>query len=41
MHLLSKEIDDEGARIKLNAMGMRVDALTSKQEEIRPNAVAG
>ena len=41
VYLLPKEIDDEGARIKLNAVGMRVDALTSKQEEIRLNAAPG
>ena len=33
VHLLPKEIDDEVARIKLNAVGMGVDALTSEQEE--------
>jgi adenosylhomocysteinase len=33
VHLLPKEIDDEVARIKLNAVGMGVDALTSEQEK--------
>ena len=33
VHLLPKEIDEEVARIKLNALGMGVDALTSEQEE--------
>ncbi|MDQ4002445.1 MAG: adenosylhomocysteinase [Actinomycetota bacterium] len=33
VYLLPKEIDDEVARIKLNAVGMGVDALTSEQEE--------
>jgi len=41
VHLLPKEIDDEGARVKLNAVGMGVDALTSEQEEIRLNAATG
>jgi S-adenosylhomocysteine hydrolase len=41
VHLLPKEIDDEGSRIKLNAVGMVVNALTSKQEEIRLNAATG
>ncbi|QIN81272.1 adenosylhomocysteinase [Rubrobacter tropicus] len=33
VHLLPKEIDDEVARIKLDAVGMGVDSLTSEQEE--------
>ncbi|MCA1717985.1 MAG: adenosylhomocysteinase [Actinobacteria bacterium] len=33
VHLLPKEIDDEVALIKLNAVGMGVDALTPEQEE--------
>jgi adenosylhomocysteinase len=33
VHLLPKEIDDEVARTKLNAVGMGVDALTAEQEE--------
>jgi adenosylhomocysteinase len=33
VHLLPKEIDDEVARMKLNAVGMEVDALTPEQEE--------
>jgi adenosylhomocysteinase len=33
VHLLPKEIDDEVARIKLEALGMGVDALTPEQEE--------
>src|SRR5918997_527709 len=33
VHLLPKEIDDEVARISLNAVGMGVDALTSEQEK--------
>jgi adenosylhomocysteinase len=33
LHLLPKEIDDEVALVKLNAVGMGVDALTSEQEE--------
>ena len=33
VHLLPKEIDDEVARIKLDAVGMGVDSLTPKQEE--------
>jgi adenosylhomocysteinase len=33
VHLLPKEIDDEVARVKLNAVGMGVDALTPEQEE--------
>ncbi len=33
VHLLPKEIDDEVARIKLDAVGMGVDALTPEQEE--------
>src|SRR5919107_1124625 len=33
VHLLPKEIDDEVARTKLNAVSMGVDALTSEQEE--------
>jgi S-adenosylhomocysteine hydrolase len=41
VHLLPKEIDDEGALIKLNAVGMGVDVLTSKQEEIWLNAATG
>jgi S-adenosylhomocysteine hydrolase len=41
VHLLPKEIDDEGPRIKLNAVGIGVNALTSKQEEIRLNAATG
>ena len=41
VHLLPKEIDDEGARIKLNAVGMGVDALPSEQEEIWLNAATG
>jgi adenosylhomocysteinase len=32
VHLLPKEIDDEVARIKLDAVGMGVDALTPEQE---------
>ena len=32
VHLLPKEIDDEVARVKLAAVGMDVDALTSEQE---------
>jgi adenosylhomocysteinase len=33
VHLLPKEIDDEVARIKLDAVGMGVDSLTSEQEK--------
>ena len=33
VHLLPKEIDDEVARTKLDAVGMGVDALTPEQEE--------
>src|SRR5919202_1580474 len=33
VHLLPKEIDEEVARIKLDALGMGVDALTPDQEE--------
>jgi adenosylhomocysteinase len=33
VHLLPKEIDDEVARIKLDAVGMRVDTLTPEQEQ--------
>ena len=33
VHLLPKEIDDEVARMKLDAVGMGVDALTPEQEE--------
>jgi adenosylhomocysteinase len=33
VHLLSREIDDEVARTKLDAVGMGVDALTPEQEE--------
>jgi adenosylhomocysteinase len=33
VHLLPKEIDDEVARVKLEAVGMGVDALTPEQEE--------
>jgi adenosylhomocysteinase len=33
VHLLPKEIDDEVARVKLNVVGMGVDALTPEQEE--------
>lgn len=33
VHLLPKEIDDEVARIKLDAVGMGVDSLTPEQEE--------
>ena len=33
VHLLPKEIDDEVARIKLEALGMGVDSLTPGQEE--------
>ncbi|MDQ3912271.1 MAG: adenosylhomocysteinase [Actinomycetota bacterium] len=33
VHLLPKEIDDEVARIKLNAVGMGVDTLTPEQKE--------
>ena len=32
VHLLPKEIDDEVARMKLDAVGMGVDALTPEQE---------
>jgi adenosylhomocysteinase len=32
VHLLPKEIDDEVARIKLDAVGMGVDSLTPEQE---------
>jgi adenosylhomocysteinase len=32
VHLLPKEIDDEVARIKLDAVGMGVDSLTAEQE---------
>jgi adenosylhomocysteinase len=32
VHLLPKEIDDEVARIKLDAVDMGVDALTPEQE---------
>jgi adenosylhomocysteinase len=32
VHLLPNEIDDEVARIKLDAVGMGVDALTPEQE---------
>jgi adenosylhomocysteinase len=32
VHLLPSEIDDEVARIKLDAVGMGVDALSSEQE---------
>jgi S-adenosylhomocysteine hydrolase len=41
VHLLPKEIDDESPRIKLNAVGIGVNALTSKQEEVRLNAATG
>jgi S-adenosylhomocysteine hydrolase len=41
VHPLPQEIDDECARIRLNAVGMGVDALTSEQEEIRFNAATG
>lgn len=33
VHLLPKEIDDEVARVKLDAVGMGVDALTPEQQE--------
>jgi adenosylhomocysteinase len=33
VHLLPREIDDEVARTKLDAVGMGVDALTPEQEE--------
>jgi adenosylhomocysteinase len=33
VHLLPKEIDDEVARIKLDAVGMGVDSLTPEQEQ--------
>ena len=33
VHLLPKEIDDEVARMKLNAVSMGVDVLTAEQEE--------
>src|SRR5215210_6162009 len=33
VHLLPKEIDDEVARTKLDAIGMGVDTLTPEQEE--------
>jgi adenosylhomocysteinase len=33
VHLLPDEIDDEVAAIKLNAVGMGVDALTHEQKE--------
>jgi adenosylhomocysteinase len=32
VHLLPKEIDDEVAAMKLDAVGMGVDALTPEQE---------
>jgi adenosylhomocysteinase len=32
VHLLPNEIDDEVARMKLDAVGMGVDALTREQE---------
>jgi adenosylhomocysteinase len=32
VHLLPKEIDDEVARIKLDAVGMGIDTLTPEQE---------
>jgi len=32
VHLLPKEIDDEVARMKLDAVGMGVDSLTPEQE---------
>jgi adenosylhomocysteinase len=32
VHLLPSEIDDEVARIKLDAVGMGVDALSPEQE---------
>ncbi|HZA46088.1 MAG TPA: adenosylhomocysteinase, partial [Rubrobacter sp.] len=32
VHLLPKEIDDEVARLKLDAVGMGVDTLTPEQE---------
>jgi adenosylhomocysteinase len=37
VHLLPKEIDDEVARIKLDAVGMGVDSLTPEQEEFLAN----
>jgi adenosylhomocysteinase len=33
VHLLPEEIDDEVAAMKLDAVGMGVDALTTEQEE--------
>ncbi len=33
VHLLAKAMDDEEARLKLEAVGMGVDALTPEQEE--------
>jgi adenosylhomocysteinase len=33
VHLLPKEIDDEVARMKLDAVGMGIDSLTPEQEE--------
>jgi adenosylhomocysteinase len=37
VHLLPKEIDDEVARIKMDAVGMGVDSLTPEQEEFLAN----